>query len=33
MKIYLGRHVLGLAAILFGIFTLVWHGFYGLQQI
>jgi uncharacterized membrane protein YphA (DoxX/SURF4 family) len=33
MKIYLGRHVLGLAAILMGAFTLVWPGFYGLPQI
>lgn len=33
MKISLGRHVLGLAAILLGAFTFVWHGFYGLAQI
>jgi uncharacterized membrane protein YphA (DoxX/SURF4 family) len=33
MKIYLGRHVYGLAAILFGIITLVWHDFNGWQQI
>jgi uncharacterized membrane protein YphA (DoxX/SURF4 family) len=26
-KIYLGRHVFGLAAILFGVITLVWHDF------
>jgi uncharacterized membrane protein YphA (DoxX/SURF4 family) len=32
-KIYLGRHVYGLAAILFGIITLVWHDFNGWQQI
>ena len=32
MKIYLGRYVLGLAAILFGVFTLAWHAFYVLQQ-
>lgn len=32
MKIYLGRHVFGLAAIIFGIFTLAWHGFFVLQQ-
>src|SRR5579864_4947541 len=33
MKIYLGRHVYGLAAIIFGIVTLVWHDFNGWQQI
>jgi uncharacterized membrane protein YphA (DoxX/SURF4 family) len=33
MKIYLGRHVLGLAAILFGVFTLTWHDFNDWQQI
>jgi hypothetical protein len=32
-RIYLGRHVLGLAAILFGIFTLLWRGFNDWQQI
>jgi uncharacterized membrane protein YphA (DoxX/SURF4 family) len=32
-KIYLGRHVYGLAAILFGIITLVWHDFNTWQQI
>ena len=32
-RIYLGRHVLGLAAILFGIVTLVWHDFNNWQQI
>jgi uncharacterized membrane protein YphA (DoxX/SURF4 family) len=32
-KIYLGRHVLGLAAILFGVLTLTWHDFNGWQQI
>ncbi|MFZ0213314.1 MAG: hypothetical protein WBE20_10725 [Candidatus Acidiferrales bacterium] len=32
MRFHLGRHVLGLAAILFGVFTLAWHGFYVLQQ-
>ena len=32
MKIYLGRNVLGLAAIIFGIFTFAWHGFFVLQQ-
>lgn len=29
----LGRHVFGLAAIAFGIITLVWHDFNGWQQI
>jgi uncharacterized membrane protein YphA (DoxX/SURF4 family) len=33
MKIYLGRHVYGLAAIIFGIVTLYWHDFNGWQQI
>ncbi|HEV2298745.1 MAG TPA: hypothetical protein VGR72_09540 [Candidatus Acidoferrales bacterium] len=33
MRMYLGRHVLGVAAILLGGFTLAWHGFYGLPQI
>ncbi|MGB6876581.1 MAG: hypothetical protein WBD87_11150 [Candidatus Acidiferrales bacterium] len=32
MRFRLGRHVLGLAAILFGIFTLAWHAFNVLQQ-
>jgi hypothetical protein len=32
MKIYLGRHVLGLAAILFGVFTLAWRDFNSWQQ-
>jgi uncharacterized membrane protein YphA (DoxX/SURF4 family) len=32
-KIYLGRHVLGLAAILFGVITLAWHDFNTWQQI
>jgi hypothetical protein len=32
MKIYLGRHVLGLATILFGVVTLSWHAFNVLQQ-
>jgi hypothetical protein len=32
MKIYLGRHVLGLATILFGVATLSWHAFNVLQQ-
>jgi uncharacterized membrane protein YphA (DoxX/SURF4 family) len=33
MKISLGRHVYGLAAIFFGVITLVWHDFKGWQQI
>src|SRR5215467_2007052 len=33
MGIRLGRHVLGLAAILFGVITLTWHDFNGWQQI
>jgi len=33
MKIYFGRHVLGLAAILFGVFTLAWRDFNDWQQI
>lgn len=33
MKLYLGRHVLGLAAILFGVLTVVWHDFNSWQQI
>ena len=32
-KIYLGRHVYGLAAVAFGVITLVWHDFNGWQQI
>ncbi len=32
-KLYLGRHVFGLAAIVFGVITLVWHDFNGWQQI
>jgi uncharacterized membrane protein YphA (DoxX/SURF4 family) len=32
-RTYLGRHVYGLAAILFGIVTLVWHDFNNWQQI
>jgi uncharacterized membrane protein YphA (DoxX/SURF4 family) len=32
-NIYLGRHVFGLAAILFGVFTLGWQDFNGWQQI
>jgi uncharacterized membrane protein YphA (DoxX/SURF4 family) len=31
--IYWGRHVFGLAAILFGIFTLAWHDFNTWQQV
>ncbi len=33
MRIYLGRHVYGLAAVGFGIITLVWHDFNTWQQI
>ncbi len=33
MKIHLGRHVYGLAAIAFGLITLVWHDFNTWQQI
>ncbi|MGA9568253.1 MAG: hypothetical protein WBS19_22215 [Candidatus Korobacteraceae bacterium] len=33
MRVYLGRHVYGLAAVTFGIITLVWHDFNGWQQI
>jgi uncharacterized membrane protein YphA (DoxX/SURF4 family) len=33
MRIYFGRHVYGLAAIAFGIITLVWHDFNNWQQI
>jgi len=32
-RIYLGRHAYGLAAIAFGIITLVWHDFNNWQQI
>jgi hypothetical protein len=32
-KIYLGRHVYGLAAVLFGVITLAWHDFNNWQQI
>src|SRR5580698_8620820 len=32
-RIYLGRYVFGLAAIAFGIITLVWNDFNGWQQI
>lgn len=32
-RIYLGRHVFGLAAVAFGVITLVWHDFNGWQQI
>ena len=33
MRIALGRHVYGLAAVMFGILTLVWRDFNGWQQI
>jgi uncharacterized membrane protein YphA (DoxX/SURF4 family) len=33
MRIYLGRHVYGLAAVAFGVITLVWHDFNNWQQI
>lgn len=33
IKIHMGRHVFGAAAIAFGIITLVWHDFNGWQQI
>ena len=33
MRIYLGRHVYGSAAIAFGVITLVWHDFNSWQQI
>jgi uncharacterized membrane protein YphA (DoxX/SURF4 family) len=33
MRIRIGRHVFGFAAILFGVLTLVWHDFNGWQQI
>ena len=32
MRIYLGRHVYGLAAIIFGVVTLIWHDFTTWQQ-
>lgn len=32
-RIYLGRHVYGIAAIAFGVITLVWHDFNTWQQI
>lgn len=32
-KIYLGRHVYGVAAILFAVITLAWHDFNSWQQI
>jgi uncharacterized membrane protein YphA (DoxX/SURF4 family) len=32
-RIYLGRHVFGLAAVAFGIITLLWHDFNTWQQI
>ena len=32
MKTYLGRHIFGVAAIVFGILTLVWHPFNAFQQ-
>ena len=33
MRMSLGRHVYGLAALAFGVITLVWHDFNGWQQI
>jgi uncharacterized membrane protein YphA (DoxX/SURF4 family) len=33
IKIHMGRHVYGAAAVAFGIITLVWHDFNGWQQI
>src|SRR5271169_4285688 len=33
MRICIGRHVYGLAALAFGVITLVWHDFNGWQQI
>ncbi len=33
MRLYLGRHVYGLAAVAFGVITLVWHDFNTWQQI
>ena len=32
MRIYLGRHVYGFAAIIFGVVTLIWHDFTTWQQ-
>jgi uncharacterized membrane protein YphA (DoxX/SURF4 family) len=32
-RIYLGRHVYGLAAVAFGVITFVWHDFNNWQQI
>src|SRR5260370_33608378 len=32
-RIYLGRHVYGLACVAFGIITFVWHDFNNWQQI
>jgi hypothetical protein len=32
-RIYLGRHIFGAAAILFGVLTLLWHDFNTWQQI
>jgi uncharacterized membrane protein YphA (DoxX/SURF4 family) len=32
-RIYLGRHVYGLAAVAFGVITLLWHDFNDWQQI
>jgi uncharacterized membrane protein YphA (DoxX/SURF4 family) len=32
MRVYVGRHVYGLAAIIFGVITLVWQGFSTWQQ-
>ncbi len=32
-RIYLGRHVYGLAAVAFGIITVAWHDFNTWQQI
>jgi uncharacterized membrane protein YphA (DoxX/SURF4 family) len=33
IKIHIGRHVYGAAAVAFGVITLVWHDFNGWQQI
>jgi uncharacterized membrane protein YphA (DoxX/SURF4 family) len=33
MRMSLGRHVYGLAAVAFGVITLVWHDFNGWQQV
>src|ERR1035438_3834842 len=32
-RIYLGRHIYGLAAVAFGVITLVWHDFNNWQQV